>query len=445
MNFIDFYNESTEKLIGGDGDFKSLKDISILHGVSYEKIKQEFVKGVKEELEHTNDYVVASEIAKDHLTKDPQYYTKLDKSGLGDNEDNINELDISKILTKLKLKNKPLPLDLVDDLVDDDDIFYYSIRSANDSIDDNLIDQSLFDKSLDKSNKEIKQKALAYIRGEHDVHPDKWEESAEEFDEIEILDERKFEKVKMARNLLSKKGNQKAFARDDKGKYILRSKDIKKLMRSIGYVFNDLKSRWIYSPKPKKQSSSNNKEIDNISTPTTFTDEPSEKKEINRNVLLWVGTKKMWINDHETIVQSCVSHLDKFDASNVFIILIKTDDEKTDVLSNKINELYSSNEKIKISIIDANTSSIVDVFSVASQNKINIIGWLTGKEYIQEYENQFLNFKSGKYYDEYSQKVKNPESVPFRDDIVFIDIKNTLNESNKKDLKTILGNVFFVR
>ena len=38
--------------------------------------------GVQVEMEHTNDHEIAQEIAMDHLTEDPQYYTKLIKAGL---------------------------------------------------------------------------------------------------------------------------------------------------------------------------------------------------------------------------------------------------------------------------------------------------------------------------------------------------------------------------
>ena len=41
--------------------------------------KDELSKGVKVELEHTNSKDLAKEIAKDHLTEDPKYYSKLEK------------------------------------------------------------------------------------------------------------------------------------------------------------------------------------------------------------------------------------------------------------------------------------------------------------------------------------------------------------------------------
>ena len=55
----------------------SLKDIADKHGVSFEELSKEAKKGVKVEMEHTDDVKVAYNIAKDHLFEDPKYYTKL--------------------------------------------------------------------------------------------------------------------------------------------------------------------------------------------------------------------------------------------------------------------------------------------------------------------------------------------------------------------------------
>jgi hypothetical protein len=40
-------------------------------------LTQQLVKGIKVEMEHTDDIEVAKEIAMDHLAEDPNYYTKL--------------------------------------------------------------------------------------------------------------------------------------------------------------------------------------------------------------------------------------------------------------------------------------------------------------------------------------------------------------------------------
>lgn len=41
--------------------------------------KDQLEKGMKHEMEHTNDKNLAKEIAKDHLVEDPEYYDKLEK------------------------------------------------------------------------------------------------------------------------------------------------------------------------------------------------------------------------------------------------------------------------------------------------------------------------------------------------------------------------------
>jgi hypothetical protein len=61
--------KEAEKMKGGLGDKRPDSDFDP------EKLKQ----GIKVEMEHTNDREVAKEIAKDHLTEDPNYYEKLKK------------------------------------------------------------------------------------------------------------------------------------------------------------------------------------------------------------------------------------------------------------------------------------------------------------------------------------------------------------------------------
>lgn len=54
---------------GGKGDNKPDSDFD----------PKELKKGIKHELEHTKNRKIAKEIAKDHLSEDPNYYTKLKK------------------------------------------------------------------------------------------------------------------------------------------------------------------------------------------------------------------------------------------------------------------------------------------------------------------------------------------------------------------------------
>lgn len=62
---------------GGLADKYSLDDLAKKHGVGVDEIKSQIAKGMKVEMEHTDDKKVAFEIAKDHVFEDPKYYDKL--------------------------------------------------------------------------------------------------------------------------------------------------------------------------------------------------------------------------------------------------------------------------------------------------------------------------------------------------------------------------------
>ncbi len=78
---------SEEKLKGGKSDEMTLRDIAKKHDKkSYyhidnmiDTLKKELNKGIKVEMEHTDNKQKAKEIAMDHLYEDPNYYTKLKK------------------------------------------------------------------------------------------------------------------------------------------------------------------------------------------------------------------------------------------------------------------------------------------------------------------------------------------------------------------------------
>ena len=55
----------------------SVGELAEKHGVDRMQIAKQLDKGIKVELEHTNDKSVAREIALDHLAEDPKYYDKL--------------------------------------------------------------------------------------------------------------------------------------------------------------------------------------------------------------------------------------------------------------------------------------------------------------------------------------------------------------------------------
>lgn len=71
-------NQFSEKelavILGNIGDHDFVPDNSFN--------QKELQLGIKTELEHTRSIIVAKLIAKDHLSEDPMYYTKLKKVGL---------------------------------------------------------------------------------------------------------------------------------------------------------------------------------------------------------------------------------------------------------------------------------------------------------------------------------------------------------------------------
>jgi hypothetical protein len=85
--------ESEEKLKGGISDNKTLMDLAKKHSYDdssdsttkdkindmFQTLKSQFKKGLKVELEHTDDKSIAKEIVLDHLSEDPHYYTELKK------------------------------------------------------------------------------------------------------------------------------------------------------------------------------------------------------------------------------------------------------------------------------------------------------------------------------------------------------------------------------
>jgi len=95
VSYREFYEHLTEvgSLTGGVGDTTAPSNVNT----------KELSIGVQVEMEHTNDDKIATEIAMDHLTEDPEYYSKLvaaglakefspsANSGLGDPNQSIND------------------------------------------------------------------------------------------------------------------------------------------------------------------------------------------------------------------------------------------------------------------------------------------------------------------------------------------------------------------
>lgn len=69
----------SNRLKGGLGDKATLKTLSAKHSVTVEYLQYQIGKGLKVEMEHTNDRQVAMEIVMDHLSERPDYYEKLEQ------------------------------------------------------------------------------------------------------------------------------------------------------------------------------------------------------------------------------------------------------------------------------------------------------------------------------------------------------------------------------
>lgn len=66
-----------DKSIGKLAKGMTIEDIAEKHGVSVEDLNIELENGIKSEMEHTDDKMVAKAIALDHLYENPKYYSKL--------------------------------------------------------------------------------------------------------------------------------------------------------------------------------------------------------------------------------------------------------------------------------------------------------------------------------------------------------------------------------
>ncbi len=103
-----------ENLEGGISDNKTLQDIAKKHKVDLSVLEKELNKGIKTEMEHTDNKSKAKEIAMDHLFEDPEYYTKLKRMETKESKDlklskNDNEMvrGIVDIINQVKdVENK---------------------------------------------------------------------------------------------------------------------------------------------------------------------------------------------------------------------------------------------------------------------------------------------------------------------------------------------------
>ena len=80
-----------------DKSTPTLSDIAKKHKVEVDTLKKQLEKGVRVELEHTSDRVVAKEIALDHLSEFPDYYTRLDRVEVKESNEQLAEEDVFEV------------------------------------------------------------------------------------------------------------------------------------------------------------------------------------------------------------------------------------------------------------------------------------------------------------------------------------------------------------
>ena len=108
------YRSITQRdyLKGGKADKQTPKTIADKHGVSIDQINRELIKGAKVELEHTDSKEMAREVALDHLTEFPDYYTRLDKMEKGAKKElKLEQITDIEYLKKNLLRALKIPKD----------------------------------------------------------------------------------------------------------------------------------------------------------------------------------------------------------------------------------------------------------------------------------------------------------------------------------------------
>jgi hypothetical protein len=68
-----------DRIEGGKSEGMTIEDIAKMHDRSVDEMFDNLREGIQVEMEHTNEMMVAMEIAMDHLYEDPDYYSKLSK------------------------------------------------------------------------------------------------------------------------------------------------------------------------------------------------------------------------------------------------------------------------------------------------------------------------------------------------------------------------------
>ena len=95
--------EANEDMVpGGLADGMTAEDLAKKHGVEVAEIEAAIEKGVKVEMEHTDDEKIAHEVAMDHIFEDPKYYDKL--ADMENESETVEEGNEEKVALELYVK-----------------------------------------------------------------------------------------------------------------------------------------------------------------------------------------------------------------------------------------------------------------------------------------------------------------------------------------------------
>jgi hypothetical protein len=118
-----------DSIPGGKADDMTLEQIAQIHSVDVDALQTELDKGIEHELEHTDDRLIATEIAMDHLYEDPEYYTKLDQIEHSEelNEDEDQEFVIihdaedtaEKLISAYEEDDETSPMEAIEEMRSD--------------------------------------------------------------------------------------------------------------------------------------------------------------------------------------------------------------------------------------------------------------------------------------------------------------------------------------
>lgn len=265
---------------------------------------------------------------------------------------------------------------------------------------------------------------------------------AEDRGSLELTERRrKFEKVKMARRLLTKHGIS-AFKRKDvkdklgrlRNKYVISSPDIKDLMKKYHYEFDSQLGRWTKTVEKKKVKKDVKKSYKPTPVSVKVVDTPEEKGP--SRAIMWVGRAQPWNKGQDSLIQNALNNYVGDSADEVLIAFLKdNDDKQTNKLPldfeqqlNLVENIYDEEQNVKIARVPATSKSIVDILVVATQNKVKVAGLLIDIGSENEYQSQIERLKSGAYKAEWEQKTSPETEYPIDGDIQLITLDPQENE-----------------